>query len=183
MTPRGQCRTHLLHARRPCYSLMRTERRADGNTPRHAAALSETTTPARLKVPNVVSRTWQTGINHTTALATRITTVDTPRSETHGAVRARTLAARKRSRRRYGKSRSRCGSARHRTSPYSGDTNAAVWLKDFRLAYRAGGADDDLFIIQCLPVGYIGHGYLHRSYTRLLLSIGLETTMVEAHEA
>jgi len=62
-------------------------------------------------------------------------------------------------------------------------TNAVVWLKDFRLACRAGGVDGDLFIIQYLPVGYMGHGYLHRSYTRLLLSIRPETMMVEAHEA
>ena len=33
---------------------------------------------------------------------------------------------------------------------YFGDTNAAVWLEDFCFAYRAGGADDDLFIIQYL---------------------------------
>jgi hypothetical protein len=34
---------------------------------------------------------------------------------------------------------------------YSEDTNPAMWLEDFRLACRAGGADDDLFIIQYLP--------------------------------
>jgi hypothetical protein len=33
---------------------------------------------------------------------------------------------------------------------YYGDTNPVVWLKDFHLACRAGGADDDLFIIQYL---------------------------------
>ena len=27
-----------------------------------------------------------------------------------------------------------------------------MWLEDFRLGYRAGGADDDLFIIQYLPL-------------------------------
>ena len=35
---------------------------------------------------------------------------------------------------------------------YSGDTNLAVWLEDFYLAYRAGGVDDDLIIIQYLPL-------------------------------
>ena len=30
-----------------------------------------------------------------------------------------------------------------------------MWLEDFRLACRAGGADDDLFIIQYLPL-YLG---------------------------
>jgi hypothetical protein len=28
---------------------------------------------------------------------------------------------------------------------YSEDTNLIVWLEDFRLAYRVGGADDDLY--------------------------------------
>ena len=35
---------------------------------------------------------------------------------------------------------------------YSRNTNPTVWLEDFCLAYRAGGADDDLFIIQYLPL-------------------------------
>ena len=35
---------------------------------------------------------------------------------------------------------------------YSRDTNPTVWLEDFCLACRAGGADDDLFIIQYLPL-------------------------------
>jgi hypothetical protein len=35
---------------------------------------------------------------------------------------------------------------------YFRDTNPAIWLEDFRLACRAGGADDDLFIIQYLPL-------------------------------
>ena len=30
---------------------------------------------------------------------------------------------------------------------YDGKTNPSVWLEDYRLACRAGGADDDLFII------------------------------------
>ena len=32
------------------------------------------------------------------------------------------------------------------------DTNPAVWLEDFCLAYRAGGADNDIFIVQYLPL-------------------------------
>jgi hypothetical protein len=35
---------------------------------------------------------------------------------------------------------------------YSRDTNPAVWLEDFRLACRAGGVDNDLFIIQYLVI-------------------------------
>ena len=35
---------------------------------------------------------------------------------------------------------------------YSEDTNPAVCLEDFCLAYRTGRADDDLFIIQYLPL-------------------------------
>ena len=35
---------------------------------------------------------------------------------------------------------------------YSGDSNPAVWLEDFRLTYQVGGVDDDLFIIQYLPL-------------------------------
>jgi hypothetical protein len=31
-------------------------------------------------------------------------------------------------------------------------TNPSVWLEDYCLACRAGGADDDLFIIQFLPI-------------------------------
>jgi hypothetical protein len=35
---------------------------------------------------------------------------------------------------------------------YNGKTNPSVWLEDYRLACRAGGVDDDLFIIQFLPI-------------------------------
>jgi hypothetical protein len=35
---------------------------------------------------------------------------------------------------------------------YTRETNPAVWLEDFRLACWAGGADDDYFIIQYLPI-------------------------------
>ena len=35
---------------------------------------------------------------------------------------------------------------------YSGDTNPTVWREDFCLTCRAGRANDDLFIIQYLPL-------------------------------
>jgi hypothetical protein len=35
---------------------------------------------------------------------------------------------------------------------YTGDTNPGVWLEDYRLACRAGGASEDRFIIQYLPI-------------------------------
>ena len=35
---------------------------------------------------------------------------------------------------------------------YTGDTNPGVWLEDYRLACRAGGATDECFIIQYLPI-------------------------------
>jgi hypothetical protein len=35
---------------------------------------------------------------------------------------------------------------------YYEDTNPAIWLEDFFLTYQVGGADDDLFIIQYLPL-------------------------------
>jgi hypothetical protein len=35
---------------------------------------------------------------------------------------------------------------------YDGKTNPRIWLEDYRLACRAGGADSDLFIIQFLPI-------------------------------
>jgi hypothetical protein len=35
---------------------------------------------------------------------------------------------------------------------YNGETNRAVWLEDFQLTCRAGGTDDDYFIIQYLPI-------------------------------
>jgi hypothetical protein len=38
---------------------------------------------------------------------------------------------------------------------YDGKTNLGVWLKDYRLACRAGRANDDDFIIQFLPI-YLG---------------------------
>ena len=38
---------------------------------------------------------------------------------------------------------------------YTGETNPGIWLEYFRLACRAGGVDDDLFIIQYLPI-YVG---------------------------
>ena len=35
---------------------------------------------------------------------------------------------------------------------YSRETNPRLWLKDYRLAYQAGGADNDNFIICNLPL-------------------------------
>jgi hypothetical protein len=35
---------------------------------------------------------------------------------------------------------------------YTGETIPTVWLEDFRLACRAGGVDDEYFIIQHLPI-------------------------------
>jgi hypothetical protein len=35
---------------------------------------------------------------------------------------------------------------------YDSKTNPSVWLEDYRLTCRAGGVDDDLFIIQFLPI-------------------------------
>ena len=35
-------------------------------------------------------------------------------------------------------------------SKYSGETNPGLWLEDYRLAYQAGGADNDDFIIRNL---------------------------------
>jgi hypothetical protein len=35
---------------------------------------------------------------------------------------------------------------------YDGKTNPNVWLEDYRLTCKVGGEDDDLFIIQFLPI-------------------------------
>jgi hypothetical protein len=35
---------------------------------------------------------------------------------------------------------------------YDGKTNPIVWLENYHLTCRACGADDDLFIIQFLPI-------------------------------
>jgi hypothetical protein len=35
---------------------------------------------------------------------------------------------------------------------YDSKTNPSVWLEDYHLMCRAGGADSDLFIIQFLPI-------------------------------
>jgi hypothetical protein len=35
---------------------------------------------------------------------------------------------------------------------YDDKTNPSVWLVDYHLACKAGGVDDDLFIIQFLPI-------------------------------
>jgi hypothetical protein len=39
---------------------------------------------------------------------------------------------------------------------YDGKTNPNVWLEDYRLACRAGGADNDLFMLQFLPIYLVG---------------------------
>jgi hypothetical protein len=44
---------------------------------------------------------------------------------------------------------SRCFWALGNVAKYNGKTNASVWLEDYHLTYRVGGANDDLFIIQC----------------------------------
>ena len=33
---------------------------------------------------------------------------------------------------------------------YTGETNPGMWLEDYQLACRAGGVNDDLFVIQTL---------------------------------
>jgi hypothetical protein len=38
---------------------------------------------------------------------------------------------------------------------YDGDTKPSVWLKDYRLACHVGGATDDVFVINNLPL-YLG---------------------------
>jgi hypothetical protein len=35
---------------------------------------------------------------------------------------------------------------------YDGNTNPRIWLEEYHLSCRAGGVDDDLFIIQFLPI-------------------------------
>jgi hypothetical protein len=35
---------------------------------------------------------------------------------------------------------------------YDGKANSSIWLEDYRLACRVGGVDDDMFIIQFLPI-------------------------------
>jgi hypothetical protein len=35
---------------------------------------------------------------------------------------------------------------------YDGKTNSSIWLEDYHLACRAGRVDDDLFIMQVLPI-------------------------------
>jgi hypothetical protein len=35
---------------------------------------------------------------------------------------------------------------------YDGNANPNVWLEDYRLAWKAGGVNDDSFIIQFLPI-------------------------------
>ena len=35
---------------------------------------------------------------------------------------------------------------------YGGETDPGLWLEDYRLAYRTGGAKSDVFIIRNLPL-------------------------------
>jgi hypothetical protein len=35
---------------------------------------------------------------------------------------------------------------------YADKTNPSIWLEDYCLACRVGGKDDDLFIIEFLPI-------------------------------
>jgi hypothetical protein len=46
----------------------------------------------------------------------------------------------------------RCFQAPSNITKYDGKINPSVWLEDYRLACIAGGANDDLFIIQFLPI-------------------------------
>jgi hypothetical protein len=41
----------------------------------------------------------------------------------------------------------KCLQALHNVVKYDGKTNPSIWLEDYHLVCRAGGADDDLFII------------------------------------
>ena len=49
----------------------------------------------------------------------------------------------------------RCFQPPTNITKYTRETNPGIWLEDFRLTYRAGGVDDDYFIIQYLPI-YVG---------------------------
>jgi hypothetical protein len=42
--------------------------------------------------------------------------------------------------------------APNNTAKYDGKTNPSIWLEDYCLACKAGGADNDLFIIQLLTI-------------------------------
>jgi hypothetical protein len=35
---------------------------------------------------------------------------------------------------------------------YNDKTNPSIWPKDYHIACKVGGADDDMFIIQLLPI-------------------------------
>ena len=45
-----------------------------------------------------------------------------------------------------------CFRAPNTIAKYSGETNPGLWLEDYWLAYQAGGATDDNFIIRTLPL-------------------------------
>jgi hypothetical protein len=46
----------------------------------------------------------------------------------------------------------RCFHAPNNIVKYDGKTNPSVWLEDYRLVCRAGRMEDDLFIIEFLPI-------------------------------
>jgi hypothetical protein len=46
----------------------------------------------------------------------------------------------------------RCFRASNNIIKYDGRTNPSIFLEDYRLTCRVGGADDDIFIIQFLPI-------------------------------
>jgi hypothetical protein len=46
----------------------------------------------------------------------------------------------------------KCFQALSNVVKYDGKINPSIWLEDYRLTSRAGGVDDDLFIIQFLPI-------------------------------
>jgi hypothetical protein len=46
----------------------------------------------------------------------------------------------------------KCFRALNNLVKYDDKTNPNIWLDDYHLACRAGGADDHLFIIQFLPI-------------------------------
>jgi hypothetical protein len=46
----------------------------------------------------------------------------------------------------------RCFQAPSNIAKYYSKVNPRIWLEDYRLMCRAGGANDDLFIIHFLPI-------------------------------
>jgi hypothetical protein len=50
----------------------------------------------------------------------------------------------------------KCFRAPNNIVKYDDKTNPNVWLEDYCIACRVGGADDDLFIIQFFPIYLAG---------------------------